>query len=118
MNDLPAIFWTWLAPVAQSPMGLLTIALALILGYMLKGVPFIPNYVIPWAVIPCAGWLFARLGNPGLVPPEVVEITLALVGYGIVLGFLAWMLHALLLKRLEEKLGLFAPSPEPPKPPT
>lgn len=85
--------------------GMALIAVCLImLGYVLKAVPQVPNAVIPAAVILGGMILTPVLTSPGEVSPEMRNPIVGLVLQGFLIGVASWFLHDKALRHLE---GLF-----------
>lgn len=79
---------------------------AIIAGWIIKNVEQVPNKLIPPAVVILAAIGEVYIGDPGKVAPETnPTVRLALIGS--IIGFAAWMSHAFVLKKIEEKLGWF-----------
>lgn len=90
-----------------APFGVLIFFFVIGCGYVLKSLKRVPNNFIPFAVIVAATLLF-MLGAParGEISLRIWLVRNFLIGFTI--GFLAWLAHRLVLKRIERKLGLFA----------
>ncbi len=87
---------------------ILSVCFALFIGYVLKLTPSYPNARIPVASIGASVVSYLILCVP---PQNAHDSTLNLIRYllatliiGCMVGMFAWMFHAQLLKRIEEKL--------------
>lgn len=86
------------------PMGLLIIASCIVFGYVLKSIRSFPNDGIPVAVI-LWGIAFSLLTADPCSDDLPLRIWLAkYFCIGAILGFVAWMLHRLILSRIENWL--------------
>jgi hypothetical protein len=113
--------------IQKAPVSLLVIVALNLIGLVLKLVPRFPNGWIPLCLLILGAGAMVGVGDVSSVGPGVrfPEITLAIIG--IIYGFVAWLLHATLLKRLEKFVpaGLIElpseltgpPAEPPPKPP-
>lgn len=93
--------------LAGAPVGVLVFFFVIAFGYVLKALRSVPNNLIPLAVI-CAATVLFMFGAPTKNADMATRIWLVrnfLIGFAI--GFVAWMAHKLVLKRIEKKLGLF-----------
>lgn len=89
----------WDKNLSGAPSGLLVFILCIAVGYVWKVIRVLPNRFIPLLVMLTGAGLHAALQpspNPSIVRAAVV---------GFIIGFLAWLFHRLLLKKLEDKLG-------------
>jgi hypothetical protein len=84
----------------------LTVLACIVIGYVLKGVKCFPNGVIPVFVI-FAGCILGVF-FAGVEPAKYNHLEWLVRNgvIGIILGFIAWVLHAQLIKRVEEKIPL------------
>jgi hypothetical protein len=95
LTDITSIFTQ-----VSSLQGIALLAAALVvLGYVLKGLPFIPNGTIPAIVILAGGIINPLLSAVGNVPPDVGSPILHLALQGIIAGFVAWVFHNKLLSK-------------------
>jgi len=103
MNTNAIPYWdvlvSWDAKLAGAPSGLLVFALCIAIGYVWKATRICPNRFTPLAVM-----VFGLLANLGLNWKQPDRLRFAIIG--LIIGFLAWMFHRLLLKRLEDKFGV------------
>lgn len=101
--------------IQSAPLAPLIILFLNALGYGLKRVPFLPNRSIPLALM-LAGALLMMFLAP--VPPG--RNPLLLLGLmGFLFGCIAWLVHAIALRRIEKYLpGEIDPEDDKPKPPT
>ena len=101
MNTNTIPYWEtlveWDAKLAGAPSGLLVFALCIAAGYAWKSVKLLPNRVIPLVVM-----LTGAILHPILSGGDVART--AVIGF--VIGFLAWLFHRLILKRIEDRLGV------------
>jgi hypothetical protein len=97
INDL-------LAQIQKAPVSLLVIVALNLLGLVLKMVPRFPNGWIPLCLLILGAAAMVKVGDIGSVGPTVrfPEVVLAIIG--MIYGFVAWLLHATVLKRLEKLL--------------
>lgn len=88
--------------LAHAPAGVIAMLFAIALGYMLKATVIIPNNRIPLFVLPVTAVLFAliQLCADKLAGKEHASLYL-LINFmvGFIFGFIAWLLHAQILKR-------------------
>ncbi len=95
LTDITSIFTQ-----VSSLQGIALLAAALVVfGYVLKGLPFIPNRTIPAIVILAGGIINPLLSPVGKVPPDVGSPILHLALQGIIAGFVAWVFHNKLLSK-------------------
>lgn len=92
----------------QWPAALLIIAVLIVTGGALKMMEFFPNRFIPMAVLALGCALNVMLGDYGSVSPAQRNPGLVLGLQGLLLGFAAWSLHALLLRRVEKYIPFLA----------
>lgn len=90
-----------------APFGVLIFCFVIGCGYVMKSIERIPNNWIPFTVILVATALFMA-GAParGEMSLRVWLVRNFLIGFTI--GFMAWLAHRLVLKRIEKRLGIFA----------
>jgi hypothetical protein len=102
------IDWDWIQAQIDRLYGLpgwaMTVMGCIVVGYVLKGVKSFPNGVIPVFVVTfgCILGVFFAGENPAKYDHFEWLIRNGVIG--IVLGFIAWALHAQLIKRVEEKI--------------
>lgn len=104
-NELANITETVAGAVKQMqqwPVALLIIAVLIVAGSSLKIIGFFPNRFIPISVIALGGIGNGFLGDISSVSSQQRHPLAVLVLQGIMLGFVAWILHASLLKRFEK----------------
>lgn len=103
-NSIP--YWDtlikWNDSLAGAPSGLLVFALCIAVGYVWKIIRVLPNRFIPLVVM-LTGSVLHSLLTMVADQPAPVWVRSAVVGF--IIGFLAWLFHHLLLKRLEDKFG-------------
>lgn len=107
MNTNAIPYWdvlvSWDAKLAGAPSGLLVFALCIAFGYVWKAIKICPNRFTPLAVMLAGAVLHPALTYAaGQAGP--VWVRSAVVGF--IIGFLAWMFHRVLLKRIEDKFGV------------
>lgn len=101
-----------------APAGVLVFFMCISIGYVWKMVAILPNRFIPALVMFNGAVLFLLLSWKTSV--GVASGTRNFV-IGFIIGFVSWLAHKLVLKRIEQKLGLFATggtepiTKEPPK---
>lgn len=86
----------------QWPSAVLIIAVLIVSGSVLKAVSLFPNRFIPISVLGMGCLFNVLLGDFGSVNPAQRHPGLVLGLQGVLLGFAAWALHALLLRRFEK----------------
>lgn len=86
----------------QWPSAVLIVAVLIVCGGILKSLAAFPNRFIPICVIIIGCCLNCALGDFGSVNPAQRNPGVILALQGILLGFAAWSLHALLLRRFEK----------------
>lgn len=81
-------------------------------GYALKFIKRFPNESIPLAVLGWGAFWLPLLSEytPGQMRLQIIRN----IFIGLISAFLAWMLHDKVLKKIEDKLGLFADDSQPP----
>ena len=88
--------------LAHAPAGVIAMLFAIAMGYMLKVTQLFPNNRIPLVVLPGTAVLYALIQ---LCEDELTQRTGAWLYFllnfalGFIYGFIAWLLHAQLLKR-------------------
>lgn len=85
----------------------LTIAILIVLGYVVRAIPRMPDLVVRLLPVTCLvlGAVLYPLLAPAPAPdPRLRHPMVRLVLVGILLGFLAWVLHNKFLKRLEDRI--------------
>lgn len=94
----------WSESLMNAPAALLVLLVCISVGYVLKAISVFPNRFIPLAVM-VIGAVFLML----LTFVKNAEIPAMTRNFcvGFVLGFAAWVIHRVALKRLEEKFGWF-----------
>lgn len=93
-----------IAKMQQWPAAVLIIAALIVSGGVMKAIGAFPNRFIPICVIALGSVLNFVLGDFGAVAPEQRNPGVILGLQGVLLGFAAWSLHALLLRRFEKYL--------------
>lgn len=98
----------WIQQLETLPAGALTIVVCVALGYVLKFVPEFPNARIPLVNLIFGGLFYSLTApyipaNPLVVPEGTpLQARVRNFGIGLVLGVAAWILHAQILKRIED----------------
>jgi len=86
--------------IQNAPLSVLTIIFLNGLGYGLKFTPFIPNRSIPLALMLCGALIMVALA-----PLPAGRNPLFLLGImGWIFGCIAWLVHAVVLRRIEKLL--------------
>lgn len=86
--------------IQSAPLSVLTIIFLNGLGYGLKFIPWIPNRSIPLALMLCGALIMMSLA-----PVPEGRNPLVLLGLmGWIFGVIAWLVHAVVLRRLEKFL--------------
>jgi hypothetical protein len=94
----------WNNKLLNAPAGVIVGLVCIALGYVGKMTKPFPNRFIPAAVMACGSILFTLLTwQKGIDVPTVTRN--ACIGFFI--GFVSWLVHRLIIKRFEQKLGLF-----------
>ena len=106
-NSIP--YWDqaikWSESLMGAPAALLVVLVCIAAGYVLKMIQVFPNRFIPLCVM-LIGAAFLMMMT--WVAKSEIPVLTRNFCVGFVLGFIAWMLHRLVLKRIEKKFGLFA----------
>lgn len=89
------------------PVALLIIAVLIVAGCCLKIIGIFPNRYIPISVISMGGVANGLLGSLDAVKDQRHPIAV-LVLQGVMLGCVAWIAHAFLLKRFEKYVPFLA----------
>lgn len=84
-----------------APVWVLVIALSICLGYLLKIAKWFPNQRIPLVVVPTAIVANLLLMLPFKASSMVTSWVTRQIIVGLVLGFVAWVFHYTILKRVE-----------------
>ena len=92
----------------QWPVAILIVATLIVMGGVLKSLEYFPNRMIPLMVLVLGAALNTMLGDTGSIAPTQRNPMAVLAMQGILLGFAAWALHALLLRRLERYIPFLA----------
>lgn len=92
----------WLTDLG--PLGL-TFALVVAIGYLIRLVPWVANKYIPLLAPVVGGVLLPLIAPAGFVGAAWKNPTVVLVIYGIIVGVVAWVAHALIISRIEDMLA-------------
>lgn len=98
----------WIKQLENLPPGAETVVVCIALGYVLKFVPEFPNARIPLVNLIFGGLYYCLTVPYSPANPLVVAEGMPLgarvrnFGIGLVLGAAAWLIHAQLLKRIED----------------
>lgn len=117
MDQIVSIVTDIVNQLTGAPSGVLVVVGTIAVGYMLKLVKRFPNDLIPVAtfVVSVAGMIF--IGETGLVDGKNVRHPEVRLGFtGVATWLIAWLIHAQVLSRLEDKLGLFSKPAQPESP--
>lgn len=90
----------------ELPASALIVVVLIVIGYVLKVIKWIPNRLIPLALMLAGAVIYALIGEPGKVDPSFRHPTFVLALHGVVLAFIAWLIHNKGLKRLENKIPI------------
>lgn len=82
----------------------------IVMGYCLRAFKRFPNDGIPVAVILWGGIVFSLIAPKTDIPLRVWIGRNVLIG--LIAGYVAWLIHNRLIKKAEERLGLFASPPQ------
>lgn len=98
----------------------LVLVTCIVVGYVLKGWKKFPNEAIPVVVVLWGGAFLTMMADPGADNLGVWTWRIKSFLLGIVVGFVAWLLHNQILSRFEDKIpflkNITAPvEPEQPK---
>ena len=102
--------------IQSAPLSVLTILFLNGLGYALKFLPFVPNRSIPLALMLCGALVMMFLAP--LPEGRNPLVLLGLMGW--IFGCVAWLVHVMILRRLEKFLpgsGSEEQTNQPPKTP-
>ena len=77
----------------------------IVLGYVLRALRFFPNQGIPLACVLWAMVLNPLLANGRTAADSPRVWLLKNILIGMIVGFLAWILHKLILRRFEDKIA-------------
>lgn len=106
-NTIPGLteFYRWNDALLGAPVGVLVFVVCIAVGYVAKWMPFVNNRFIPTIVVSVGVVLCPAISEyqPGQLRVAVVKN----MAFGLVFACSAWLLHNKVLKRVEEKLGLF-----------
>ena len=94
-----------------APASILVLFACVIAGYVLRCVRRFPNEAIPVAVILVGGLIYpfvADDNNDFTLRVWVIRNSII----GLTIGFIAWTVHNKILKKVEERLGLFCDDSE------
>jgi len=103
----------WNEKLIGAPSGVLVFLLCIAVGYSWKAIRVLPNRFIPVLVMFAGAVAFPLLnwqhgdGHQSFVRHSAL---------GFIIGFVAWLAHNQVIKRIEEKLGLFENGDAPPTP--
>ncbi len=103
----------WDKSLNGAPSGILVFLLCIAVGYVWKVVKVLPNRFIPLVVMLTGSALHAGLTYS---EKQTVADWIRAAVVGFIIGFLAWLFHRLLLKKLEDKLGAKLFDDENPEP--
>lgn len=97
------------------PHGVLVLIWCIVFGYVLKMLPkkWFPNDGIPIGVILGGAIINLVLGSPKIdsLPINVWRVKLLIVG--MIIGFVAWMIHKTVIKKIENGVPWLVKNPEP-----
>lgn len=106
MNTNAIPYWDtlvkWNDSLAGAPSGLLVFALCIAAGYVWKVIRVLPNRFIPLVVMLIGAALHSLLT---MVANQSAPVWVRSAVVGFIIGFVAWVFHRLVLKRLEDKFG-------------
>lgn len=108
--------------IGHLPSTLLLMLVIIVIGYMLRLIKKFPNDAIPFVcvLLGAVGNLFMRDRSDAISTVAYPKINLLAIG--IIIGFLAWVLHRFAIQKLEDwlktKLGIGLPDGGPVVPPT
>jgi len=88
-----------------------TFAVVIALGYVVRAVPKISNAYIPIIGMVAGALFFATVASLTLIrnPEHPAAWTVMCFGVGWVISAFAWLVHHVLISRLEDKLGEWFP---------
>lgn len=92
----------------QWPVAVLIIGCLIVCGAALKSLEFFPNRMIPAFLLALGASANALLGDPGTVNHTQRHPIAVLALQGLLLGFAAISLHAVVLKRFEKYIPFLA----------
>lgn len=88
------------------------------LGYTMKLLPMLNNQWIPVINMTVGVGVYPLLRQPGSAPPWVPHPYVYFAVVGFIIFAAEWLCHNKVLKRIEDKLGLFDGKPVTPTDPT
>lgn len=98
-------FFGELEKIQGWPIAAIVVAVCIVAGYILKFIKPFPNNAIPVFVILFGSLLYLLLSERG---PTSVPLRIWItknIATGIILGFIAWMVHGFVLSRIEDWLA-------------
>lgn len=105
--DAPQILKDLFVQLTSATPEVLLAVWAIVFGYVLKGIPIIPNRAIPASVVAVCMVIYPFLIEENVKAPYTMKHPqVRLVVIGAVIGFIAWAAHALLLKKYLDPLLL------------
>ena len=96
----------WSNSLVGLPAGALVFILCISAGYIWKSIRVFPNRLIPLVVMVTGGLTMLLLT---WAANEPVPLRSRYVIIGIIIGFVAWMVHLLVIKRIVKRFGLSDP---------
>lgn len=84
-----------------APAGILVFIICIAIGYIWKNIHVLPNRFIPLIVM-----LSGSILNPLLYWPNNTKDAVRLLVIGFIIGFVSWIFHKLVLKKIEDKFGV------------
>lgn len=92
----------WSESLSNAPAAVLVFLMCIASGYVWRAIKIFPNKYTPLVVMIVGAMLLMGLTWVGTAPVPVVMKNFCV---GFIIGFLAWLFHRLLIKRLEDWLG-------------
>jgi hypothetical protein len=108
MNEILGPIAGAVEQIKNQPLSVLLVGALIVLGWALKTLEMFPNKFIPISVLMCGAIANCLVGDVGSVDPSQRHPSLVLALQGLLLGFGAWAIHGLAIKRI-------FPQKEPPE---
>lgn len=92
----------WLDRIQGLSAAVLVFFSCIVVGYCLRFIKRFPNNGIPLAVVLWGALMMLIIADPRANTMPARVWTMRNLGAGLIIGFLAWLMHRTLIKRLEE----------------
>jgi hypothetical protein len=107
VSDTFSIFTEAADQFFRAPAWLLLAAVVIAFGYFLKALPWVPNHFIPASCALFGAVVLPLIANPAALSPDQRNPRLVFALMGFVIAMVAWAIHGMILKRVEQRLGIF-----------